>query len=91
MKGVEENVPIPRQRNWEEELESAAERIGEGMEKAFTIAGRELKQAVRRIKEEVQKTTTRELVNCTNCGEQNQKGTNFCFKCGTELASFIKP
>ena len=57
MKGAEEKVPIPRKRNWEEELKSAAERIGEGMEKAFTIAGRELKQAVRRIKEGVRKTT----------------------------------
>ncbi len=55
------------------------------MEKAFTIAGRELEQAVRRIKEEVQKTTGKQSVNCTNCGEKNQKGTNFCFKCGTKL------
>ncbi len=85
VKGVEAKVPIPRQRNWEEDLESATKKIGEGMEKAFTIAGQELEQAVRRIKEEVQKTTTKELVNCTNCGEQNQKRTNFCFKCGTEL------
>jgi hypothetical protein len=48
---VEANVPIPRQLNWEEELESAAERIGEEMEKAFTITGQELEKAVRRIKE----------------------------------------
>ena len=87
VKGVEANVPIPRQRNWEEELESAAERIGEEMEKALTITGQELEKAVRRIKEKMQTTTAKEMVNCTKCGEQNQKGTNFCFKCGNELAS----
>jgi DNA topoisomerase VI subunit B len=83
--GVEANVPIPRQQSWEEELESAAERIGKEMEKAFTIAGRELEHAVRRIKNEVQKTPTKEFVKCANCDEHNQQGTNFCFKCGTKL------
>lgn len=83
--GEEAKVPIPRQRHWEEELESAAERISEEMQKAYTIAGRELEQAVNRIREEMQKARERELVNCTNCGEQNQKGMNFCFKCGTKL------
>ena len=83
--GVKENVAIPRQRNWEEELESTAERIGEEMEKAFTIAGRELEKAVQRIKSEVEKTTVKGSVNCTSCGERNQQNTNFCYKCGTEL------
>jgi uncharacterized membrane protein YvbJ len=83
--GEEAKVPIPRQRNWEEELESAAERISEEMKKAYTIAGRELEQAANRIKEEMQKAREKELVNCTKCGEQNQKGMNFCFKCGTKL------
>jgi len=55
------------------------------MKKAYTIAGRELEQAANRIKEEMQKAREKELVNCTKCGEQNQKGMNFCFKCGTKL------
>lgn len=83
--GAEANIPIPRQRNWEDDLESAAERIGEELEKAFTIAGRELENAVRRIKGEGEKTPAQESVSCASCGEQNQQGTNFCFKCGTKL------
>jgi hypothetical protein len=55
------------------------------MEKAFTIAGRELEHAVRRIKGEVEKTPPNEPVNYSYCGENNQQGTNFCFKCGTKL------
>jgi len=83
--GIEANIPIPRQQSWEEELESAAERIGKEMENAFTIAGRELEHAVRRIKNEVQKSSVKEFVICTNCKERNQQGANFCFKCGTKL------
>ncbi len=83
--GEEAKIPIPRQLNWEEELESAAERIGEEFKKAYSIAGRELEEAVNRIKEEMQKATTKKMVSCTNCSEQNQKENNFCFKCGTKL------
>ena len=85
IKGIEENVSVPRQRNWEEELESAVEKIGEEMEKAFSIAGRELEQAFRRTKEKMRKTTEKESVVCINCGEQNRKDTNFCYKCGTKV------
>jgi ribosomal protein L32 len=84
MKGVEENVPIPRQRNWEEELESAVETIGEEMERAFTIAGSELKKALHRTKESLSSTEKKGVV-CTKCGETNQNDTNYCYKCGTKL------
>ena len=84
MKGVEEKVPIPRQRNWEEEFESAVETIGEEMEKAFSIAGSELKKALNRTKEKL-RTTEKKGVVCTKCGEPNQNDTNYCYKCGTKL------
>ena len=84
VKGIEKNVPIPSQRNWEEELESAVEKIGEEMEKAFSIAGKEIEKAFHRIKEKMRKTE-KEMVVCKNCGERNRKESNFCYKCGTEL------
>ena len=84
MKGAEENVPIPRQRNWEKELESAVETISKEMEKAFSIASSELKKALQRTKEKLSKTEKKGLI-CTKCGETNQNDTNYCYKCGTKL------
>ena len=84
MKGAEEKVPIPRQRNWEKEFESAIETIGEEMEKAFSIAGSELKKALHRTKEKLNATEKKGLI-CTKCGETNRNDTNYCYKCGTKL------
>ena len=85
VKGVEKDVPIPRKRDWEEELESAAEKIGKEMEKAFSIAGREIEKALNRAKEKMRETTERETVVCPNCGDKNRKDAKFCYKCGTKL------
>ena len=84
MKGRKENVPVPRQRNWEEEFESAVETIGEEMEKAFLLAGSELRKALRRTKEKLGGTDVKGVV-CIKCGESNRSDTNFCYKCGTKL------
>ena len=56
-KGIEEKGAISRQRDWEEELDVAAEKIGKRIDRAFIIVDRELEQVVDRIKKEVRKTT----------------------------------
>jgi predicted amidophosphoribosyltransferase len=83
VKGVEQNVPLPGQGNWEERFESTVETIGEELEKAFSTARRQLEQAYHRTKESMRKTS--DTVNCPNCGETNQNDTNYCYRCGTKL------
>ena len=84
MKGFEDRVSIPRQRNWEEEFETAVETIGTEMEKAFSTARSELKKTFHQTKEKL-RTTKKEGIVCTKCGELNQNDTNYCYKCGTKL------
>jgi hypothetical protein len=57
VKGVKKGVPIPGKHDWEEELESAAEKIGKELEKAFSIAEREIEKALNGAKEKMRKTT----------------------------------
>ena len=71
-KGIEAGVSYPW--NWEKEVEKALSTAAQEMEKAFNA-----------VRESIYKSTKREPVICPNCGEKNQVGSKFCYKCGKEL------
>ena len=83
--GTEQNIPLPRQDNWEERFEATVEKIGVEMEKAFVTARRELESAYNRVKESIRKPPKKDTIFCTNCGEKTEKRAKFCPKCGTAL------
>ena len=56
------------------------------MEKAFTIAAKELQEAVQVARNNIQKTIYKEPVVCPNCGEKNPANAAYCFKCGKNLS-----
>jgi rRNA maturation endonuclease Nob1 len=55
------------------------------IEKAFSIAAKEIQIAFQTAGENVQKSVRKVPVVCTNCGEKNASGSVFCFKCGNKL------
>ena len=55
------------------------------MEKAFSIAGKEMEKAFKTAREKLKEATKREPVNCPDCGEENIAGSRFCCKCGKKL------
>jgi len=72
-KGVEAGVSYPWR--WEKEIE-----------KALSIAAKEIEKAFDTIRESVQKSVKREPIICPQCKEKNPYGSRFCSKCGKKLA-----
>lgn len=85
-KGKTENVAYPV-----DELKEALERAGVELEKAFIIAARETKAAIKKVKENMQesKTTNSEKIKnnlaCPHCKAENVQNAVFCYNCGKKI------
>jgi hypothetical protein len=80
-KGAEMKISGP----WED-LRDTFSRVGEEIEKAFSVAGKEMEKAFKTAREKVREATSREPINCLNCGEKNPAGSRFCSNCGKKLS-----
>jgi ribosomal protein L40E len=68
-----------------DDMRDALMRMSAEMEKAFTIAAKEVHEAFKQAKDNIQKTVVKESVICPNCGEKNPASATYCFKCGKKL------
>lgn len=59
--------------------------MGEEVEKAFSIAGKEMEKALKSATDKVREATTREPIACLSCREKNRADAKFCFNCGKKL------
>lgn len=55
------------------------------MEKAFTIAGKEMEKAFKMARDKIKEATSREPIVCPHCREKNRADAKFCYKCGKKL------
>jgi ribosomal protein L40E len=78
--GAEANVPA-----FSDEMRQAFAKMNTEIEKAFTIAAKEIRAAFREAGENVQKSMEKEQVICGDCHEPNPGGSLYCFKCGKKL------
>jgi uncharacterized membrane protein YvbJ len=78
-----------------DELKDTFYQIGIEMEKAFTLAAKETREAFKKVSEEFkqkpstnQQTTPSEGADaCPKCETKNPPGAIYCSNCGTRLAS----
>jgi len=87
-KGSQENVRYPA----EQMMRETFTKVGIELQKAFTLATKEMENAYQRVKENTnQKTaetsTEQKSTTCTSCGATNQSDAIYCRNCGTKLAS----
>jgi uncharacterized membrane protein YvbJ len=73
-----------------DDIRETFSKIEEEFEKAFAIAAKEIQAAFRTARDNVQKSTTKQTINCPNCGEKNSEGAVFCFNCGQKLDAATK-
>jgi ribosomal protein L40E len=66
-------------------------RMSQEMERAFVIASRELQNAFRTARDNIQKNVSREPIICSNCGEKNPYNATYCTKCGKSLTGAASP
>jgi ribosomal protein L40E len=59
--------------------------MGVEMEKAFSIAAKEIHEAFQVAISNIKKSVYGEPLVCPNCGEKNPANAAFCFKCGKSL------
>jgi ribosomal protein L40E len=78
--GVEAGVSAPS-----DELRDTFARMGLEMEKAFSTAAKEIQRAFRTARENVQQSINKRAVVCSQCGEKNPSGADFCGKCGKKF------
>lgn len=69
---------------WKDLREAVAE-IGEEMEKAFSIAKKEMETAFKKARDGIREATSQKTVVCSQCGETNRTNANFCYTCGNKL------
>jgi uncharacterized membrane protein YvbJ len=79
-KGMEAGASGPA-----EELKDALSKMSQEMEKAFTVAAKEIHEALKTAGENVRRSTGMELLICSNCGEKNSTAATYCHKCGEKL------
>jgi uncharacterized membrane protein YvbJ len=61
--------------------------VGAELEKAFTIADKEIHAAFQKARENLQqKTANQRTVACPKCGSKNTYGSIFCNNCGSRIA-----
>jgi rRNA maturation endonuclease Nob1 len=77
--GLEAGVSAPS-----EEWRETFARMGKEMERAFTLAGKEIEKAFKTARENIQQTTSKEVV-CSNCGQKSPSDAIFCYSCGKKL------
>ncbi len=91
-KGKSSNVNYPS-----DELKDAFYRVGVELERAFTVAAHETHQALKKAKEDFDKSRGSQTskanasaqdtaITCPNCGTKNAQGAIFCSSCGSRLA-----
>lgn len=81
-RGAEAGVSAPA-----EEFKEAMSKVAEEMEKAFTLAAKEIHKAFTKAEENVRRSTSRELVVCSHCGEKNTRDASYCYKCGEKIGT----
>jgi uncharacterized membrane protein YvbJ len=79
-KGAEAGVSAPT-----EELRDALSKMGQDMEKAFSMAAKQIHKAFKTAGENVRRSTGREPIICSHCGQKNASDSSFCYKCGERL------
>jgi ribosomal protein L40E len=82
-KGAEANANYPY-----DEMREAFAKVGVELERAFTIAGKEMQAAFQKVRENMtQKTTKQDTIVCSKCDAKNEAGAIFCRNCGNKIAS----
>ena len=76
-KGVETNVPGPS-----DELKATFAKMSIELEKAFSVAVKEINAAFQTANENIQKSIKKEKIVCPNCGEKNPNNAIYCYSCG---------
>jgi len=79
--GVEAGAASPS-----DEIRESLSRMGKEMEKAFTIAAKEVHEAFKTARDNLRQTPQKEDVKCVDCGETNSSDDKYCGKCGRKLA-----
>jgi hypothetical protein len=89
-KGKASNVAYPS-----DELRDAFYKVGVELERAFTLAAQETRQAFKKANENLQQknssSSTHGTVACSCCGTKNVSGAVFCANCGGKVASTEEP
>lgn len=84
--GKSANVKYPS-----DDIREAFREAGVELEKAFTIAAREIREAFQNVKEDYNKnsatTQKDDSVTCPNCSAKNELGAIFCRSCGQKIAT----
>jgi rRNA maturation endonuclease Nob1 len=65
-----------KENSLEQDLEEGLTKMGRGIGRAFSIAGKELEKAFK----------PKERIICKNCEQSNTGNDKFCRKCGNKLA-----
>lgn len=69
-----------------EEMRRTFEKISIEMEKAFTLAAKEIQTAFKNARENMQKPAdVKEPIVCGNCNEKNPGDAVYCYNCGKKL------
>jgi predicted amidophosphoribosyltransferase len=79
-KGFEAGAGYPT-----EEIRDAFAKAGEQMEKAFRTAAKEIGDAFKTARDNIRQSTSKDSLECSNCGTKNPVSSNFCYKCGKKL------
>jgi uncharacterized membrane protein YvbJ len=68
-----------------DDMKDAFSKMGQEMEKAFTVAAKEMQKAFRTAGENIRKSTVKETIVCSDCGEKSEAGSTYCHSCGKRL------
>ena len=79
-KGVEAGVSAPA-----EDLRDALSKMGVEMEKAFSVAAKEIHEAFKTAGENIRRSAGKESIICSHCGEKNSSDSKYCYKCGEKI------
>jgi uncharacterized membrane protein YvbJ len=79
LKGTEKTVVSS------EDIRKTFNKIEREFEKSLTAAAEEIRAAFKTAKNNVQKSTTQQTVNCPNCRQRNPEDAVYCFNCGQKL------
>jgi len=68
-----------------EELKDKFTQMGIEIEKALSIAAKEIEKAFRNVGDNLREGTNKEIKICPHCGERNLEKAYYCYKCGGEI------
>jgi len=81
---IKEGVP-PGVSDSMEETREALSKMGQELEKAFSLAAKDIQEAFKTAGDNVRRSTSKESLICSNCGEKNASDANYCYKCGQKI------